>query len=296
MEPSCVHHNLLPGTSELFSNYLYDFDRVSQFYPSHFSDAEALSRSVEKASKYPEWRREHMVAALRRQNGDSAALSQLARPGTVAVVTGQQVGLFSGPTYTVFKALTAVKLAEHLKQQGMPAVPIFWLATQDHDLAEVDHAWVFDQNATPAKITVANSVANGGPVGNVELADLPISELRNALGELPFADDILGKIEAAYRPGATFGSAFRSFLKDLLKDFGLLYIDPLEPDVREIAADFLRDTISRVPELIAALRVRDKELIDAGYHAQVLVEQDTSLLFLLNEGKRDRKSTRLNSS
>ncbi len=73
---------------------------------------------------------------------DSATLSKLAEPGTVAVVTGQQVGLFSGPAYTVFKALTAVKLAEHLSGQGIPAVPVFWLATEDHDLAEVDHAWV----------------------------------------------------------------------------------------------------------------------------------------------------------
>jgi bacillithiol synthase len=285
MESSCVRHNLIPGTTKLFSDYLYDFDRVNRFYPFHFSDAEALSRSAQ-AVNYPESRRERIVAALRRQNGDSAALSQLARPGTVAVVTGQQVGLFSGPAYTIFKALTAVRLAEHLNQQSVPAVPVFWLATQDHDLPEVDHAWVFDQNATPAKITVANTVTNGGPVGNVELADVPILELRNGLGELPFADDVSSKIEAAYRPGATLGSAFRSFLKDILNEFGLLHLDPLEPDVREIAGGFLGDTIPRVPDLVPALRRRDKELIDAGYHAQVLVEEDTSLFFLLSEGKR----------
>jgi bacillithiol synthase len=285
MESSCLHHNLIPGTTKLFSDYLYDFDRVSQFYSWHFSDPQALTRSI-GAVHYPESRRERMVSALRRQNGDSAALSKLARPGTVAVLTGQQVGLFSGPAYTVFKAVTAVRLAEHLQEQGQAAVPVFWLATQDHDLAEVDHAWVFDQNASPAKLAVANTVTNGGPVGNVELTDVPISELRNALGELPFADDIADKIEAAYHPGATFGSAFRSFMKDILKDLGLLYLDPLEADVREIAADFLRETIRRVPDVVAALRQRDKELTDAGYHAQVLVEQDTSLLFLLSEGKR----------
>lgn len=285
MEPSCAHHNVIPGTSRLFNDYLYDFDRVRRFYPTHFSDPEALSRAVQHLD-YPETRRERVVAALRRQNGNSAALSQLAQPGTAAVVTGQQVGLFSGPAYTIFKALTAVKLAQHLKQQGVAAVPVFWLATQDHDLAEVDHAWVFDQNATPAKLAVTNSVTNGGPVGNVELAELPIAELRAALGELPFADDVVKKIEAAYRPGATFGSAFRSFLTDILRDFGLLYLDPLAPDVREIAADFVRDTIKRVPDLVSSLRERDKELNEAGYHRQVLVEQDTSLLFLLNEGKR----------
>lgn len=285
MEPSCIHHNLIPGTTRLFSDYLYDFDRVANFYGSHFSDAQALIRSVEGLD-YPRARRERMVTALRAQNSDSAALAKLAQPGTVAVVTGQQVGLFSGPAYTIFKALTAVKLAEHLKQQGVAAVPVFWLATQDHDLAEVDHAWVFDQNATPAKIAVTNSVSNGGPVGNVELGDLPIAELRNALGELPFADDVVARVRRAYQPGATFGSAFRSLLQDILKDFGLLCLDPLALDIREVATDFLSATIERVPDLVSALQRRDKELVDAGYHAQVLVEQDTSLLFLLNEGKR----------
>ncbi len=291
MEPSCVQHNLIPGTSRLFSDYLYDFYRVKDFYSSHFSDADALGRSVgglayPTSRQYPTSRRERVVSALRHQNRDSAALAELARPETVAVVTGQQVGLFSGPAYTVYKALTAVKLAAHLKQQGVSAVPVFWLATEDHDLAEVDHAWLFDQNAMPAKVTVANTVANGGPVGNVELTDLPFSELRTALGELPFADDVVKKIEAAYRPGATFGSAFCSFLQDVLKEFGLLYLDPLAPEIREIAADFVRETIQKLPELVPALRERDQALVAAGYHAQVLVEQDTSLLFLLGPGKR----------
>jgi bacillithiol synthase len=280
MESSCVRQTLIPGTSRLFSDYLYHFDRVNRFYGSHFSEMRP------ETLEYPSSRRARLVAALRKQNGDSAALSALAEPGTVAVVTGQQVGLFSGPAYTIFKALTAVKLAEHLKQQGIPAVPVFWLATEDHDLAEVDHAWVFDQNATPTKVAVTSTVTNGGPAGNVKLNEVPISGLRQALGDLPFADAVLKKVEAAYRPGATLGSAFRSFLRDILKDFGLLYLDPLAPEIREIAADFTKEAIQRLPDLTGALRRRDKELADAGYHSQVLVEEDTSLLFLLNAGKR----------
>ena len=84
------------------------------------------------------------------QNPESPALERLAQPGTVAVVTGQQVGLFSGPCYTIYKVLHAVKLAAWLSDNGMPAVPVFWLATEDHDFAEVNHAWVFDADA-PAR-------------------------------------------------------------------------------------------------------------------------------------------------
>lgn len=285
MEPSCVRQNLIPGTSKLFEDFLYHFDRVSRFYSYPFSNLASLPEFVSQID-YPDSRRAKLVAALRDQNGDSQALRSLARPGTVAVVTGQQVGLFSGPAYTIFKALTAVRVAEYLKQQGISAVPIFWLATEDHDLAEVDHAWVFDQNGVPSRIAVTNSVVNGGPVGDVILNELPWAELAAGLGDLPFASEVVRHLESAYRPGVTLGSAFRRFLQDVLQSCGLLYVDPLAPAIREMAAPFLADVAAQVPELVDAVRRRNAELDAAGYHAQVQVEDDSSLLFLLKEGKR----------
>jgi bacillithiol biosynthesis cysteine-adding enzyme BshC len=227
-----------------------------------------------------------LVAALREQNGDSPALEKLAQEGTVAVVTGQQVGFLSGPAYTVFKALTAVKLAAHLNEQGVAAVPVFWLASEDHDFAEVDHAWVFNEESTPAKIALTDAVVTGGPVGDVVLNAIPVEELREALGGLPFADEVMRRVEAAYYPGATLGGSFRKLVGEILQGLGLLFLDPLAPAIHEITAPFLRDTVDRIPELISALEARNSELGKAGYHAQVHVEKDASLLFLLGDGRR----------
>ena len=150
MQPSCVRQDLIPGTSTLFADYLYEFDKVSAFFPYSSWHADGVAAAAKTVS-FPLDRRAKFVSALAAQNDDSASLNKLAQPNTVAVITGQQVGFLLGPAYTIFKALTAVKLAAYLNEQGISAVPIFWLATEDHDLAEVDHAWVFDQAATPGK-------------------------------------------------------------------------------------------------------------------------------------------------
>src|SRR5690242_715356 len=202
MEPSCVRQTLIPGTSKLFADFLYHFDRVSAFYPHNFGNPTSF-RDAAAQLAYPDSRRKAIVSALREQNGPSASLDELAKPGTVAVVTGQQVGLLSGPSYTIFKALTAVRLVHELRRQGIPAVPIFWLASEDHDLAEVDHVWLFDQNVKASRITVANEVTNGGPVGEVVLPDVPLAGIREALGDLPFADETFERLRRAYAPGAT---------------------------------------------------------------------------------------------
>ena len=211
----------------------------------------------------------------------------MAQPGTVAIVTGQQVGLFSGPAYTIYKALTAVKAARELTERGVPAVPVFWLATEDHDFAEVDHAWVFGGDYQPVKIRINGPLDNGShPVGGIPLHDVPLDALRSALAGLPFADDAVAIVERAYQPGETMGSAFARMIKELFAPYGLLLIDPMQRALREIAAPLMREAVERMPELIDALMVRSKELVDRGYHAQVLVDKTTSLAFLLRDGQR----------
>jgi bacillithiol synthase len=286
MECTCIRHTDLPHTTKLFADFVYHFDRVQSFY--RYSPAERLSSAL-SASKmdFPDSRRAALVEALRAQNGDSEELRLLAKPGTVAVVTGQQVGFLSGPAYTVYKALTAVKLARELTENGLPAVPVFWLATEDHDFAEIERAWVFDKAHHPLALDADGALATGGPVGQVRLPSvLPMAELKQAIAELPFGEEVMGIVEQDYKPGETFGTAFSKILKSVLSQFGLLHIDPMAPAIREIAKPTLSAALEHAPELTAKLLERNKQLMDAGYHAQVHVEDHTSLVFLLDGGKR----------
>src|SRR5580704_8771496 len=123
MDCSCIRQTELPGTSRLFADFTYHPDRVSAYYPWAARGGEAYQEAAAQID-FPNDRRAALVASLREQNGDSPLLERLSRPGTVAVVTGQQVGFLSGPAYTVYKALTAVRLAEQLTAKGVDAVPI----------------------------------------------------------------------------------------------------------------------------------------------------------------------------
>jgi bacillithiol biosynthesis cysteine-adding enzyme BshC len=292
MQPACIRHTELPGTSRLFADFSYHFDRVARFYRHDPHDPESLARAAAEIA-YPDDRRAALVDALRAQEthaGGSVgeSLRRLAQPGTVAVVTGQQVGLFSGPAYTVYKALTAARVARQLTDQGTPAVPVFWLATEDHDFAEVDHAWVYDASGEPVQLKLqgANGNTRPRPVGGIEIPAPPLETLRAALEGLPFAGEVIEAVAHAYHPGATMGSGFRALLRRLLGALDLIYLDPLDPAIRKIGAPFMAEALRRTPELKSGLMDRNRELANAGYHAQVHLDAKTSLFFLLEKGER----------
>ena len=286
MEAACIRHTDLPGTSKLFADFSYHFDRVARFYghdPHDPASFDAAARQID----YPDSRRAALVRALEGQNGPSDALVRLAQPGTVVVVTGQQVGLFGGPAYAIYKALTAIRLAADLTARGIPAVPIFWLASEDHDFPEVSQAYSFDGEHRPVRFHIdAPAGTSSRPVGPLQIEHPPTAELRRSLAGLPSGKEVAALVEASYPPGVSMTQGFRALLNKILPKSGLLTLDPLDPNIRAIAAPLLADAVSAAPELKARLLERNRELTEAGFHAQVLVEPKTSLFFQLKNGER----------
>lgn len=285
MECSCLRHTEIPHTSKLFTDLLYHPERLRDFYFHTPHDAAALKNSAAEID-FPAERRAALVSALRAQNGDSPELDRLAEPGTVAVVTGQQVGLFSGPAYTVYKALTAVRLSQDLNARGIPAVPVFWLATEDHDFAEVNHCWVFTPEHQPRKLEIGATGASNRPAGGIAVPFSPIAELKDALGAFPFGPETVAWVEQSYVPGRSLGEAFKALLRRIVAPCNLLLLDPMAPEIRDLAAPLIRRALESAPELATRLMDRNKQLTAAGYHAQVHVESRTSLFFLLEDGHR----------
>lgn len=290
MKSDCLAFTVIPHTTSLFRDYLYNFSQVRKFFAADPRDPEAL-RAYATGLRFDEQRRQQVAGILERQNrafgASSQTLENIARlhSGAVASVSGQQVGLFGGPLYSTFKAVSAIRLARDLTAAGTQCVPIFWLATEDHDLAEVNHATLSSPDGLPQRLETSSRGAKDSPMSEVRLGDeiVPVLErARELLGDGEIADIV----RDSYCPGESFGSAFAKLFARLFADFGLILMDPSDVALHQLAKPMYRAAIERAQALDEALLARGKELRAAGYHEQVKVTPESTLLFEKRDGAR----------
>ncbi len=296
MDSCCISNMRVPKASALYLDYLYRYDRVARFYGGAPQEETSYNNLAQKIAKNYSCR-EALAEILTRQNHgfgcDEETFANLDRfrdSRTFAVVTGQQVGLFSGPAFTLYKALTAVGLARHLSAQGLPCVPIFWLATEDHDLEEVSSTSILNGTAEPVRLRVSGErPAANSPVGRVKLSTEVADALARVEQILPAGeprDRLLRDLRKTYAPGVEWGEAFGQFMARLFSRFGVILLDPLEIQVHELARPAIERALERAPRLRNLLQERSQDLARSGYHAQVHVADDSTLLFATVEGSR----------
>ena len=282
----------LPHQPKLFVDFVDELEAARRFY-AHPPTMEAV-RHVARSLEYPAERRRVVAAILKEQNqafgAGATTLANLERleKGAVAITTGQQVGLFSGPAYSFYKALTAVQIAEELTQEGIDAVPLFWMATEDHDLDEVRATnWFADGQLRRFELPVPPNV--GQPVGRIPLGDAVAELTREAAASLEKLGDaaMARDLAESYRPEETYGSAFGKLLTRLFAKQGLIFAEPLDPRLHAVAAPVFRRVVEQRDAVIAGLLQREKELEIGGYDAQVKVTAKNTLLFRINGTGRE---------
>jgi bacillithiol biosynthesis cysteine-adding enzyme BshC len=287
---------MLPHVTKLYRDYLAMGENAGAPVRGWYGE-EPLGRAWMR----PAAARENAAAladALERQSvGFGAGAKTLAniakiRAGAPVVVTGQQVGLLGGPLYVLLKAATAIARAKQATAAtGVEHVPVFWLATEDHDLEEVDQVSLLSKTAV--ETLRLPKVRVGGPVGEIAF-DGQIDALLDQASQLMGYAPVCELLTECYRAGATFGEAFARLMARLFAEHGLVVMDAARRDSHALGARALRAAIEQAEELEAALIARSAELEAAGYHAQVLVKAGASLLFLVSEvdGMRTRQALR----
>jgi bacillithiol biosynthesis cysteine-adding enzyme BshC len=298
MDCRALASHKLPHQSKLFLEYLNNFSKVQAFYAHapKMSSVTAVARELD----FPKERRSAVATILRAQNtafgAGPAVFENLDRleKGAVAVVSGQQVGLFSGPAYSFYKALSAVQVANELTRSGIEAVPVFWMATEDHDVDEVRHvSWFQEGQLKRFELAAPDEKHAGRPVGKI-LLDAQIDEQVHEAAELLVKQGSLllaQFLKESYSRGETYGSAFAKLFAKLFSQQGLILLDPLDPALHRIAAPVYRQAIEDRDVLNEHLLRRGKELEATGFAAQVKVTAKSTLLFYMGCECGDKSQT-----
>jgi bacillithiol biosynthesis cysteine-adding enzyme BshC len=286
------------GFSELFFDYLDDFSKVRQFFPSNFRDNAAYENVIRAVTGRMQ-NRDTLASVLTDQNrsfGSSAkALENIAllrRPTTLAVVTGQQVGLLGGPLYTVFKTLTTVKLAEQLKARfpSYDFVPVFWLEGEDHDFEEMNNCAVLDAETRVARIEYLPGgqppERNLGAIGELVFdgtIEQSIGRLETLLQKSEFTQPVLSNARSCYHPGVTFNQAFASWMNVMFGDRGIVFISANHPSLKRLLSPLFIREITEFPKTSQIVITQSAEL-EKSYHAQTKAKSIN--LFMFHKGGR----------
>ena len=299
MECHCIPATEIPHSTQLYSTYIQNFPAVEQFYgrpptlDAVRQEAAEIAGTVAGAAAPARQLRGEVAAILRAQNrqfgADPAVEASLDKfaAGAAAIVSGQQVGLFSGPSYTIYKALSALRLASELDSSRTPAVAIFWLASEDHDLAEVNHA-LWPGREGPVRLELPSAGPAARRVGEVLLGEnvAPLVERAAEMLDGPAAAEVSRWLAECYTAEETYASAFGKLLARIFAGRGLILLDPLSPELHRLAAPIYRQALEQHAALRHELTARSAVLERARLHTQVKVAESSTLVFVNLDGER----------
>lgn len=280
-----IKYSEIPNNPELFINYVENFDKVRDFFQSNFKDDDYLISNLEAFNKDVEHRKKLVNILKKQYSSDTPSektkenIDALLSENTFAVVTGQQLGILTGPLYTIYKIITAIKLANqlNLKFPELKFVPIFWLEGDDHDFDEVNWIKILDNENSLTKIVYddgLDSETNRGPMGNYQLdlmIDNFVEKIASSLRETEFKFDLLNLIKKHYYAGATLKSGFVGLVKEFFDKYGLIIFDPQDIEIKTWLKNIFIKDVENYRFISEELILRSAKL-EEKYHAQVKIK------------------------
>ncbi len=267
---------------------------AARFFSGHPADLGAFRTKLDEVRRrFGRAERERAAAAVRPTSPAAAArLVRFVEEGGAMVTTGQQAGLFTGPLYTIHKILTAIRLAEALEEAlGIIVLPVFWSASEDHDFAEANHAWMVDGAGKLRRLAVAATDPRPVPMSEMPLGDdveKLSGELREVISSHGCTDDDFTRLLDAYRSGETVSGAFRETVQRLFAGFDLLVTEASDPHVKLGSVAILRGAVEDAAEHERLVTERTAEMEAAGYTAPVTVMPDAANVFYHGPAGRER--------
>ncbi len=285
------------GQNDIGLDYLNDFSRVSQFYPIR-PDLKILDKVLSERSRNFSVSRNELCNSLRDYNSRIGAgntslenVEKIRDNKTFVIATGQQAGMLTGPEYTIFKAIFAARLAKTLTYElGRCFVPVFWIASEDSDLSEADNIKIINKNDEfeVGKLDLRKYL--GTPIGllkNIDISEI-IYFLETQIIETEFKTSLMETIRESYSDGQSLSRSFASLMSKLLGPLGIVFIDPIEPDIKRLGRQIFENEISNPERTPALLKESSKELLNKGYSHVIDLAEDACSFFFYEKGSRNR--------
>lgn len=294
-QPIPIDVRRFPWIRKLAADYAYDFEAVAPFFSGNPAQRRAWQQAIERVHRQNTDRRiAALLLAQQEKRGAPPeareAAERLRDPRTVAIVTGQQAGLFGGPLFTLLKAVTALKLADCVQRQHqVPAVAVFWIDAEDHDWNEVASTEVLDEELHPHKIGLPSPAGAGEhPVAAVRLTaevDRAIERLAAVIPRTEFTDEVVSALRDCYTPGRGMADAFGAWMERVLGHLGLIVYDASDPATKPLAQSVFAREVATPGQTSHLASVAGAELMARGYHAQVHPHDGSLALFHLGGGR-----------
>jgi bacillithiol synthase len=289
-----------PWIRRLAADYVFDYSSVADFFAGNPDDPAAWRDAIARTHQHHRQRDAiaDLLQAQQRTRGASEAAilatALLRDPQTVAVVTGQQAGLFGGPLFTLLKALTALRLADQVRtEHGVPTVAVFWIDAEDHDWDEVKSCSVLDADMKPLAIAAGDPPqAHSGPVARVRLdesVNAAISALEAAMPGTEFTPALIDGLRRAYAPGTGMADAFGRWLDTVLGPRGLIVFDASDPAAKPLVSHIFAREIEQAGQTARLAAEAGAALEARGYHAQATPQEGSLALFHMNAGRQPIK-------
>ncbi|HEY3314562.1 MAG TPA: bacillithiol biosynthesis cysteine-adding enzyme BshC [Bacillota bacterium] len=281
----------------LIQRYLHDFERVASFYRYDPRSAESMAERLEFVTATYDRDRRRLVETLtdynRRLGAPGETLEQighLLRPDSVVVVGGQQAGILTGPLYTVYKAITVIQLAGRLQTElGCPVVPVFWVASEDHDFAEIDHLDIPADEVRRLHLEPPAGAGERRPIGALPVGPEVhrfIDLLDQTAPPSEFKGPILGGVRESMAAGGSLADFFGRLMLRLFGHHGLVLVDPRLGGLRAMQSGFFRTVLGLTGEINEAVEAAGRALDRDGYPRQVEKEATHAHLFIDVDGER----------
>lgn len=299
-----VPYSLISRFPKLFVDYIEDYSRVEEFFNGSPANNESWMQQFANIDTR-KYHREELTGILSDQNGESCSrriltkqLKKFEDPSCTAVITGQQAGIFLGPLYTVYKALSAVCFADYIeKRYNRPVIPLFWLEVDDHDFNEVRQFLLMLPTGEIRKFQYADDEADKPiPVKNRKITSqfsALLEELSLVYGSAVNAGKTIAEIRSIYQPGRSFADAFIRFFRKYFPKLPLLFINPGDAAVKQLAKPFFQRVIAKNDDIQEALESHTELLVNRKYQLQVAIR--SGILHLFHAANNERTRLEINN-